>query len=83
MWTVVLRMLRTCLRLACLRIAYAPSAGGLGGVRLTRVLECPRNTRIPGRRPGRRLPGIVVGIVSALKANFRRNYFKNLAGSAT
>jgi hypothetical protein len=44
--------------------------------RVRTIVECPRNTRIPG------IPGILVGIVSALQANFRR-FFKNPAGSAT
>lgn len=47
------------------------------------VLECPRNTGIPGRRPGRRIPGRLVGIVSSLEAKFSEKLFENRPGSTT
>ncbi len=58
------------------QLLSAPSIGGISG---RSEIECPRNTRILGRR----IPGILVGIVSSLEASFWRSYFKNPAGSAT
>jgi len=53
------------------------------GLRQARLLECPRNTGIPGRRPGRRIPGRLVGIVSLLEAKFSEKLFENRPGSTT
>jgi len=47
------------------------------------LIECPRNTGIPGRRPGRRIPGRLVGIVSSLEAKFSEKLFENRPGSTT
>jgi hypothetical protein len=49
----------------------------------TRLLECPRNTGIPGIRPGRRIPGRLVGIVSSLEAKLSEKLFENRPGSTT
>ncbi len=48
-----------------------------------RIVECPRNTGIPGIRPGRRIPGRLVGIVSSLEAKFSEKLFENRPGSTT